>query len=513
MSNDKEILALLFQGISQRRIAEQLKVSRNTVSRVKAQADANGLTKDLLETMDEPQVHELLFPQKNDVIFYVQPDLEYIHKETKKAGVTVKLLWNEYVDQCKAINKPYYKYSFFCELYQNYVKENKLVGHLVWRPGQYLQEDYVGDNMYYIDPSTGKKVKVNIFVASLPFSGLIYAEGTVKTKEEDWVGIHKRMWEFFGGVTKFIVPDNLKTAVTSHKKYEDIIYNPTYLDMCNFYDTTPLAARVRTPTDKGHVESAVNICEQRIVARYRNYKFTSLLEVNMAIQEGLRDINEAPFQKKDGSRNSIFFEEEKPFLKPLPKFEYEYADIRKAKVQPNGHIAYSYNFYSVPYMYIKKDVVAKITSSKIDVFFEGTLIASHKRLYGRRYQFSTLPEHLDKNHRKYAEWNKDRFLRWARSIGKNSERLISLIFSEFRYEEQAYGICFPILPLAKKYGKEKFEASCENVLKYVPRPRFKHISAVLSSDTELYTGEKLKPTDKDDPSVFTRGKDYYDDDK
>ena len=382
MSKDKEILALLFQGLSQNKIAQQLRVSRNTVSKVQKQAEVNNLTTSLLETMDEQQVHKLLFPDKEETILYVQPDLEYIHKETKKAGVTVKLLWKEYVAQCQAENKPFYKYSFFCELYQNYVEDHKLVGHLVFRPGARTQTDYVGDKMYFIDPTNSRKVMVNIFVGSLPFSGLIYAEGSLKMDEAAWINAHIRMWDFFGGVTKFIVPDNLKPAVTSHDKYGEIIYNPTYLDMCNHYNVTPLAARVRKPQDKGHVESAVNIVERNIIAKYRNYKFTSLLEVNLAIQDALKEINEEPFQKKDGCRYSVFYEEEKPYLRPLPKFKYEYAISKKAKVQPNCHIAYSYNYYSVPYVYARKEVNLKITDSCIDIYFEGTLIASHKRLYG-----------------------------------------------------------------------------------------------------------------------------------
>ena len=113
----------------------------------------------------------------------------------------------------------------------------------------------------------------------------------------------------------------------------------------------------------------------------------------------------------------------------------------------------------------------------------------------------------------YSEWNKDRFVRWAKSIGPQAEKLITMIFSEFKYEEQAYGMCFPILGLAKTYGKEKFESACENVLKYVPRPRYKHLNAVLSSDTELYTGNKLKDKKDDDSYAFLRGANYYDDDK
>ena len=511
MSKDKAILALVFENLSQHQIAKKLKVSRNTVSAVKKAAEEISLTANLLEEMDEQEVHKLLFPDKEEVILYVQPDLEYIHQETKKAGVTVKLLWNEYAARCIAEHKPYYKYSFFAELYQNYVADNKLVGHLLFRPGEYTMTDFSGDRMYFIDPKTSTKTFVNIFVASLPYSGLIYAEGSIRVKEEDWVNAHIRMWEFFGGVTKFLVPDNLKTAVTSHKKYEDIVYNPVYTELCNHYNTAPLATRVRKPQDKGHVESAVKIVEQHIIAKYRNYKFTSLLEVNMAIQNGLKEINQAPYQKKDGTRYSIFYEEEKSFLRPLPKFKYEYAFSKIAIVQHNCHVTYSYNYYSVPYLYARKQVTLKITDSRIDIYFEGTLIASHKRLYGRRWQFSTVPEHLPSNQRMYSEWNKNRFLKWAKSIGPHAERLIALIFSEFKYEEQAYGICFPIFGLVKTYGEDKFESACENVLEFVPRPRYKHLKSVLSSDTELYTGNKLKSKDKADEYAFKRGADYYDD--
>ena len=135
MSKEKQILHMLLDGYSQRRIASTLCVSRNTVAKVAKAASDHQLLKDALESMEEMEIHNTLFPEEALLPTLVTPDFPYIHKELLKSGVTLKLLWQEYVDTCRDAGKPPYGYSQYCKLYQDYVSKNKLTMHIQHKPG------------------------------------------------------------------------------------------------------------------------------------------------------------------------------------------------------------------------------------------------------------------------------------------------------------------------------------------------------------------------------------------
>ena len=163
-----------------------------------------------------------------------------------------------------------------------------------------------------------------------------------------------------------------------------------------------------------------------------------MAELNSEIQEKLEQFNTKPFQKKPGSRKSIFLEEEKEYLLPLPKQPYELATWKLATVQYNYHIAVDKMYYSVPHEYIKQKVDIRLTRSVIEVFFQGTRICSHTRLHGRPGQYCTTVEHMPDNHPKYMTWNKERFLSWAKSMGLNAEVVVMAILESLKVEQQGY---------------------------------------------------------------------------
>lgn len=142
MSKEKPILQMLRDGYSQRHIASFLHVSRNTVARVAKAASEHQLSNDVLESMDEAEIRHTLFPEEALIPMLVIPDFPYIHKELLKNGVTLKLLWQEYVDTCRNTGKPPYGYSQYCKLYQDYVTQHKLTMHIQHKPGDKLMVDW-----------------------------------------------------------------------------------------------------------------------------------------------------------------------------------------------------------------------------------------------------------------------------------------------------------------------------------------------------------------------------------
>lgn len=256
------------------------------------------------------------------------------------------------------------------------------------------------------------------------------------------------------------------------------------------------------------VEGTVGVISTFILAALRNRRFLSLRELNEAIQERLYEFNRKPFQKKDGSRASLF-EEERAFLTPLPPRPYELSAWKVTAVSPNYHISVEKMNYSVPYEYIKQKVDVRITKSTVEVFFGGNRICSHPRLYGRANQYSTTESHMPENHQQYIQWNGDRFCKWAAQIGSHTNTVVTAILGSYKVEQQGYKTCLALLKLADKYSPERLENACKKALTFTPRPSVKNIQAILSSGQDRMEPEPERKPDTSSQYGFTRGADYY----
>ena len=240
MQEIKKILEKRFNCESQRAIASSLHLSRNTVSRIFKAADNSGLTWVQFQSMDIAQISSILFPESKYIPIQVVPDFEYIHKELLKAGTSIRGLWQEYVDQCKDASLPFYHRSRFSEMYQDYVKKNNLTMHIHHKPGDKVMVDWDGVTMNVFDHLTGEQYKAYLFVATLPFSMYTYVQACPNMKQEEWIKCHINMYNYFGGVTRLLVPDNLKTGVIDNRKYQDPTINKVYQEMADHYDTSIL---------------------------------------------------------------------------------------------------------------------------------------------------------------------------------------------------------------------------------------------------------------------------------
>ena len=276
------------------------------------------------------------------------------------------------------------------------------------RAGEKLFVDYAGQTMEIIDPGTGEVKKAEIFVATLGASNLIYCEATWSQGLPDWIGSHVRTFAFLGGVPEVVVPDNLKSGVSKTCRYEPDI-NPSYQDMADQYGVAVLPARVRAPRDKAKVETAVQIVERQILARLRNHRFFSLSELNQEIRRLLSELNQKPFQKLPGSRQSLFDSLDKPALRPLPAIPYEFAQWKKATVHIDYHLEVDGHYYSVPCRLIKKQLDVRMTATIIECFDRGKRVASHQRSLAKG-RHTTVSEHMPPQHRLYQQWTPERFM-------------------------------------------------------------------------------------------------------
>lgn len=376
MDKCREILRMHNQGFSQRSIAASCGCSRNTVAKVIDRA--REMEVDYSPDTIESEWEAMLFPELGVQRGYKQPDFNYIHRELAKSGVTLRLLWNEYCDSCRLAGEIPYMYTQFCLYYREWAERTKATMRIHHKPGEKMEVDWAGNTMSLRDNLIGSEITVYIFVAVLPCSGYAYVEGFLSQKLEAWIGAHVNGYRYFGGVTRILVPDNLKTGVTRIDWYTTEIQK-TYQEMAEHYGTAVIPARIRKPKDKPSVEGAVGVVSTWIMAALRNRQFFSLAELNAAVREKLEDFNCKPFQKKPGCRKDAFLEE-REYLIPLPKQPYELATWKVATVQFNYHMAVLKQYYSVSHEYIKQKVDVRITKNMVEIFYGGNRIASHAQI-------------------------------------------------------------------------------------------------------------------------------------
>jgi hypothetical protein len=375
--------------------------------------------------------------------------------------------------------------------------------------------DWAGSVGHITDAVTGVINDAHIFVACLPYSAIIYAEGFMDMKQLSWSIAHIHALEYFGGAPAILVPDNTKTAVNRGPIYTTLI-NARYDELAEHYGCAVIPARVRRPNDKALVENGVNIVEKSVLAAFRNETFFSLPELNEAILRKVDEINAAPFQRRPGSRLDIFNDEEKEHLRPLPASKFELAIFKSAKVAPDYHVQVESMRYSVPYTLIGKDCEVRLGSMRVDVLYGKKIVATHRRLYGKKGQYSTLADHMPPAHASYdPSWTPERYKRWADSIGPNTRVVIDAILSSKIIVEQAFVPCMNVLGLAKRGKRELLEQACGEISVAEMTPTY---SLVKNTMEAIKTKQRLARTSYEDRGQSSdklgdvghvRGSDYY----
>lgn len=472
----REILRLKSLGISIRATASSCNCSRNTVRDILERAVLQKLSWPIPEGMDDGGLIQLLYPTAATPAHRKpEPDYEHIHKELQRLHVNLRLLWTEY----KQKSPDGVEYVQFCRLYNAWAAKTKAVMHIERKPGDEMFVDWAGTKMEVIDRETGEIIPAHIFVSSLGKSGYPYVEAFESENQENWITAHVHAFEYCGGVPRQLVPDNLKTGVKRPSNYDPVL-NKTYLEMAEHYGCAIVPARSRKPRDKAQVEGTVGDISTWIIAALRNQRFFSFREINLFIREKLNEFASNAYQKKDGSRKSVFAEFDLPALNPLPVKPFEMSTWKIATVAFNYHVEVDKMYYSVPYSYIQKKVDVKTTGTVIEVYFNHVRICSHARLYGRLGQYATNPEHMPPNHREYVAWDSDRFLAWACKIGDRTRELVQQVLASKKIEQQAYKSCFGLLKLADRYSAARLENACQKALS-LRSPSYTTVNNILKN--------------------------------
>ena len=493
-------------GLSLRQIARSLNLSVGVVSKYLAAARAAGLSWPLEEGLSDEALDGLLAGRiaTQAPNPFAQPDFPYIHLELKRKGVTRLLLWEEYA---AAFPLSHYRYTQFCVLYKDWRRGLSPTMRQLHKAGEKMFVDYAGQTVPLLDPQSGLVHRAQIFVAVLGASNYCFAEATLTQTLPDWISSHQRAFNFFGGLTDLIVPDNIKSGVTKASRYEPRL-NRTYEEMAAHYSTAILPARPYKPRDKAKAEVSVQLVERWILARLRNLTFFSLFDLNEAIRSLVHQLNLRPFRKLDGCRLSVFESLDKPQLKPLPQSDYEYAEWMKSRVGLDYHVEVEGRFYSVPHSLTRKQVDVRLTARVVEIFFGGKRVSSHLRS-AIRGSCTTLTEYMPRSHREQQEWGPQRLVQWAEGVGLHTQQVMSHLLTSKPHPQQGLRSGLGVVSLGRRYGLDRVERACRRACQ-IGSLSLKSVESILKNGLDQVAFEQA---DRLQAEIYlhenVRGADYY----
>lgn len=505
MRKIREILRLSHaEGLSRRQVGAAVGLPYTTVADYLDRARLAGLGWPLPEGMDEVELEARLFVSAASPSGHSRPLPEWslVHRELRRPGVTLQLLHMEYKER----QPDGYQYTQFCDLYRRWQRHLDVVMRGEHRAGEKTFVDYPGQTLPIVDPATGEIWRAELFVAVLGASNYTYAEAFPSQELPHWIAGHVAAFEYFGGCTRIVVPDNLRSAVTRAHRYEPEL-NRTYAEMAAHYGVAIIPARPYKPRDKAKVEAGVLLAERWILASLRNQTFFSLAEANTAVRERLAWLNNRPFKKLEGSRASLFAELDRPALRPLPARPYEYAVWKQAKASIDYHVELDRHYYSVPYQLVGEVCDARLTVATVEIFFRGRRVASHLRS-AKRGRHTTEAAHMPESHRRHLEWSPGRLVVWGKQTGPATGALVEAILASRPHPEQGFRSCLGIFRLGRRYGDERLEAAATRALA-IRAHSYRSVESILKAGLDrvpLPSAESAGPARRHEN---LRGPTYY----
>jgi transposase len=482
----KEVARLLLEfNLGVRPIARACRISTSTAHTYVDRLRALNVPYGEIAVMGDDELQDLLFPKEEKEVARPLPDFDYLSKEMTKKGVTLQLLYEEY----KRDAPDGYERSRFYDLYREWIKKADPVMRFAHKAGEKVFIDFSGDKARYQDPQTGKTIEAELFVAVLGASSYLFARAVPDQTTESFIGCTVRAFEFYGGCPECAVIDNLRSGVTHACYYEPDI-NRTFSAMAEHYRVAVLPTRIRKARDKAKVENGVLQAQRRILASLRNRTCFSLSELNEAIAEETKKLNERPLTGIGKSRHDLFIEIDKPALKPLPSERYVATTWKKATVHIDYHVDVEKTYYSVPYALHGEKVDVSYTRSLVEVYHKGKRIASHMRV-DKPGAFVTDKRHMPHSHRQFLEWTPERIKSWGEKIGPSVRSLMEAIMAHREHPEHGYRSCLGLIRLSKLYPSERVEQACKRALD-LEAYNYKSVKSLLERGLEKMTADSRK---------------------
>lgn len=491
MADYKAIMTLAIAGHSYNEIVAALGCSRREIAAVKKTVTAYGITAGQAASMSPAEIAEM-FPDGRKRVSedYEKPDFDRVLAAMKaNRHFTIQQAWGKYLADESGSVKKKYGYSQYCALFAEHARTKDVVATLHHEPGRAMLVDWAGDTLEVLDAVTGEVTRLYLFVAVLPYSGVVFCRGFTDMKSPSWIAAHVAAFEYFGGVPQLVVPDNPTTATHRQAKGEAArAVNARYQQLADHYGTAIVPARVRKPRDKAAVESAVQVVNKRVIGYLAEEVWTTVEALNTAITERVEEINEH-IRRADGTtRWERFATEEAHLMAPLPAEGFETVVWKQLKVGRNYHLSCDSQHYSVPYTYAGRLLRVRVTSTTVTIFDGDQLVCEHRRRDGRKGQYSTVAAHGPARHRDIdGLWSRQWFLDRARGFGPATVEVIGQILDRHVIEAQGYLDCQNILETLGKRNRQRLEAACQLLLNQHGLGNYstlKRIMATIDSDAK-----------------------------
>ncbi|NNN22575.1 MAG: IS21 family transposase [Acidimicrobiales bacterium] len=466
--------------LSDREIARALGISNSTVSRILARIKDSNVTPIEAKALDDRALFDLVYPKvpgRSSSPEKVVPDIDSLVAllgSNKK--LTAQLLYEEYVNQLE--QGSFYSYSWFVDQISKAKNAKPLSMPLSHIPGDECYVDYAGQTFPIYDSKSNKvDFYAQIFLATLAFSGYTYVEAQRSQKICDFITGHVNAFDAFGGLPNKLRSDNLKAAVTENTR-DNLKLNDAYIALCTHYLIEPTPARPYHPKDKAKVEQMVGHVTRKVLMGLRDRKFYSLGELNEAIKILVAKLNQTPFQKKDGSRSSLYKDHEANVLRELPATRYVYGDYSLVKAGLDYHVSIDHVYYSVPFDLRGKYLNVKLSKNLVEVFDSTLLVACHQRHF-KRGDYITNTDHMPSNHRLALKDPAIDIMEKARLIGSSTSEVVESILASTQFRDSAVRSARATLKLAELYGKNTLEKASELAIE-ICSPTRASLESILS---------------------------------
>lgn len=471
MNHLHDLIRRLRAGESERRIARDMKLSRPTVHKYHELARQQGyLEKEAVVPKDETLQGVLgPGPQAPKIASSLEGYGEVV-KTLRKQGVEMVAIWQRLKDN--------YGYP------GSYSSVRRFVAHLepeeveaytrVHSPaGEEMQVDFGAVGPLY-DPASERIRTAYAFVATLCYSRHQYAELVFDQKVVTWIGLHRRAFDYFGGVPRRVVPDNLKAAVVKALVH-DVVLGEAYRQMALYYGFLISPTRPYTPQHKGKVESGVHYVQRNFMA---GQQFADIHYANQHLKTWIQEV--AGVRNHGTTHQSpckLFKEFEQAALMDLPVEPFSLCEIRTAKVHPDCHVVVSGSYYSAPYVHVGQKLDVYVRERVVELYQGQTLVATHVRCQ-KPGQWQTRLEHYPVHKAAYLQRTPDFCRQIAARLGPAASQVVETLLSE-RPLDRLRSVQ-AILRLEETVGAQRLEAACARAIHYGD-VRYRRIKEILNA--------------------------------
>ena len=491
MNHLREIINRLRAGESERRIAQDLRLSRPTVHKYKLWGEEQGYLdpNQLLPTATELEVALGPVRQPPQMTSSLA-DYQSFVEQLLAQGVEMTAIWQRLKDN--------YKYQGSYSAVRRFVQrlqpaEPQAFVRVQCEPGEELQVDF-GSAGQLFDPVSGRLRPAYVFVATLSYSRHQYAELVFDQKVPTWLALHRRAFESFGGVPKRVVPDNLKAAVLKALVYDPVL-GEAYRRLALHYGFLISPTVPRTPRHKGKVESGVHYVQRNFLA---GQEFVDITVGNQRLWRWIREV--AGVRIHGTTRQAplrLFHDYEQAVLQPLPEIPFSLLQIKPVKVHPDCHVTIDGSYYSVPYRYIEQTLEAHISEQLVELYAGLELVASHVRA-ARPGQWQTRLEDYPPAKAAYLLQTPAYCRQKADRFGQAARQVVDQLLADRPLDRLR--TVQAILGLADSVGPVRLEAACARALFYND-VRYRRIKDILNAALDR---EPLpEPTPPSPPRPFT----------